>query len=282
MANTPPTSGTDRRAIPQRSTTWAARLADGMAAAKLTPNMISVLSVVVAFIGAVALFLPATALFPEDYVARNFMLVVTAVCIPLRLLLNMLDGMLAVEKEMKTPTGDIFNELPDRLADAALLVAAGYATLGAFSTRPRMFSGPTDMPMPENQYEPVSNGLIDLGLMLGIGAAIMAVLTAYVRTLGAANGVGNFFAGPTAKPARMWILEIGIIISLFEPLFGSNWVPGSILVFTVFIIFVGSTLTVIRRLRLISKALHAQSAAGTSVQPEADAHTDVDKESPSL
>ena len=45
----------------------------------------------------------------------------------LRLLCNMLDGMVAVEGGKGSRTGEIYNEVPDRIADPLLLVPAGYA-----------------------------------------------------------------------------------------------------------------------------------------------------------
>lgn len=229
MSDTNSPQGTQRRAIPQRSTTWAAKLADAMAAAKLTPNRVSVGSVLFAALGSAAFI--ASAVVTTDG-ARALWLSIAVVCIPLRLLLNMLDGMLAVEKGMHTATGDLFNEVPDRLADLILLAAAGYATLGIWSTP-----------------------AVDWGIVLGWAAAGAAVLTAYVRTLGAANGVGNFFEGPMAKPARMWVLVLAGLGSLTEPLFDAR---GICLAVALAIILVGSVVTVIIRLRRIAAALHAQ------------------------
>jgi phosphatidylglycerophosphate synthase len=226
-SNTP--HGTDRRAIPQRSSTWAAKLADAMVAAKLTPNRVSVGSVVFAIIGGLGFL--CSALVATDG-ARAAWLIVAAVCIPLRLLLNMLDGMLAVEKGLHTPSGDLFNEVPDRLADLVLLATAGYATLGIWTT-----------------------GSVDWGVVLGWSAAAFAILTAYVRTLGAANGVGNFFDGPMAKPARMWVLVIASLASLLEPLFDAR---GLLLAIALVVILLGSILTVVMRLRRIAAALHAR------------------------
>lgn len=226
--NTTP-RGTDRRAIPQRSTPWAAKLADAMYAAKLTPNKVSVGSVVFAAIGAIAFL--ASALVTTDG-ARTGWLIAAVVCIPLRLLLNMLDGMLAVEKGLHTPTGDLFNEVPDRMADLLLLAAAGYATVGIWSTE-----------------------CVDWGVALGWAAAAAAILTAYIRTLGAANGTGNFFDGPMAKPARMWVLVIAGLASLFEPLFDGR---GLFLAIGLALILLGSIVTVVMRLRRIADALHAR------------------------
>ena len=137
--------GTDRREIPQRSSRWAAKSADILAAAKLTPNQISVGSVVFAAVGAAALIWSAQT---GDAMIRAVLLAAAAACIPLRLLLNMLDGMLAVEKGMSSPVGDIYNELPDRISDVLFLAAAGITTAGL-----------------------VTAGRVDVGMTLGFLAA---------------------------------------------------------------------------------------------------------------
>ena len=211
-AQTPaPTQGAARRSIPQRSTTWAARLAELLYAAKLTPNGISLGSLGFAALGALALVLSGSAAADHADGARAGWLILAAVCIPMRLLLNMLDGMLAVEKGLHTPTGDLFNELPDRVADLLLIAAAGYATAGVWVAG--------------------SNPGLDWGVLLGWLGASLAILTAYVRTLGAANGVGNFFQGPLAKPRRMWVLVIACLLSPLEALgeskrIRSGWING--------------------------------------------------------
>ncbi|WAP51718.1 CDP-alcohol phosphatidyltransferase family protein [Arthrobacter sp. ATA002] len=223
--------GTDRREIPQRSSRWAAKSADILAAAKLTPNQISFGSVVFAAIGAAALISSAHV---DDAIIRAVLLAAAAFCIPLRLLLNMLDGMLAVEKGMSSPVGDIYNELPDRISDVLFLGAAGIAVAGL-----------------------VTAGGVDFGVTLGFLAAILAVLTAYIRCLGASLGTGNFFDGPLAKPHRMWLLMIGVLVSVAEPWL--PWSEGSALFVTLALIALGSLLTCTRRLRRVSAALRARS-----------------------
>jgi phosphatidylglycerophosphate synthase len=56
---------------------------------------------------------------------RPWGLLLAAAAIQLRLLCNLLDGMLAVEGGLKTPLGELYNEIPDRLADVAILAGAG-------------------------------------------------------------------------------------------------------------------------------------------------------------
>src|SRR5687768_6993493 len=102
-----------RRELATRNRSWARTVAAWLAAHGVRPNAVSIASVVAA--GA------AAAAFVSGWP------LVAAAAIQLRLLCNMLDGMLAVEGGLKTKTGDIFNELPDRIADVLILVGAGYA-----------------------------------------------------------------------------------------------------------------------------------------------------------
>ena len=50
-----------------------------------------------------------------------------AAAMQLRLLCNMLDGMVAVEGRRSSPNGVLFNEVPDRFEDSIFIVAFGYA-----------------------------------------------------------------------------------------------------------------------------------------------------------
>lgn len=105
----------DRRPLTVRNAGWAQRIARAIAGMGISPNQISVLSVVFAALGAGALL------------AGGWYLVVAALCIQGRLLCNLFDGMVAVEHNKATPLGPVYNEFPDRIADSLLLVAAGYA-----------------------------------------------------------------------------------------------------------------------------------------------------------
>jgi phosphatidylglycerophosphate synthase len=105
--------------------------------------------------------------------------------IQLRLACNLLDGMVAVEGGRKSPAGVLWNEVPDRFSDAAILVGAGYAA-----------------------------GSIPV---LGWAAAVLAILTAYVRAMGAAAGCGEHFEGIMSKPKRMAALTIAAIGAFVYP-----------------------------------------------------------------
>jgi phosphatidylglycerophosphate synthase len=150
---------------------------------------------------------------------RAAFLVAAAACIQLRLLCNLLDGMLAVECGLQTPAGEIFNDLPDRIADVAILAGAGYAA--------------REMPA-----SPV----------LGWAAAVAALLTAYVRVLGGSLGLRQHFIGPMAKQHRMFVLTVGTSLAAAEVLTAgtARAIPAGLAV-----ILVGSVLTAVRRTRRI-------------------------------
>jgi phosphatidylglycerophosphate synthase len=139
--------------------------------------------------------------------------------IQLRLLCNLLDGMLAVEAGLKSPTGEIFNELPDRLADVLILVGAGYAV-----------------------REPT------VGPTLGWAAALAAVFTAYVRVFGGSLGLTQHFIGPMAKQHRMFVLTLATLLAGLEAMLDmpSRAIPAGLA-----IIVVGSVATAIRRTQRI-------------------------------
>ncbi|WP_231559495.1 CDP-alcohol phosphatidyltransferase family protein [Kocuria sp. ZOR0020] len=218
-----PQHRTMRRSVPQRTTGWAQRTAALLQRLHLTPNMISVASVVIAAIGCTCLVLAG---IHDDALPRTLLLLTAALCAPLRLLANMLDGMLAVEGGMSSPVGDLYNELPDRLSDILFLAGAGYAATQVCG-----------------------------GITVGWVAASLAVLTAYVRSLGAAQGLSNHFNGPMSKPRRMWILVLGCLAALTEPLLP---VPlGTSLVVALVVISLGSLVTVVVRLRRIAADLRA-------------------------
>lgn len=193
----------DRRPLKTRQRAWARRLARFFVQQGVTPNQMSLASVGLALLGAGAYWGSNT----ERPVLRLILLLLAALCIQLRLLSNMLDGLMAVEEGKKTPTGGIYNELPDRMADVIFLVAAGYAA-----------------------------GWPELGWI----ASLLAVLTAYVRALGASFGFKQDFCGPMAKPHRMFTLTVGSVLSAFLP-------SLPILAITMGVIILGSALTIMRR-----------------------------------
>src|SRR5437667_425757 len=112
-----------RRPIKARDTKWASSIARWLAQVGLHPNTISLLSVV--FAGLAGGCLALTSVSPTLW--KIILFVAAAACIQLRLLCNLFDGMVAVEGGLKSKSGEIYNELPDRIADTLVLVGAGYA-----------------------------------------------------------------------------------------------------------------------------------------------------------
>ncbi len=168
-----------RRPLKSRDTRWAKSLAASLAARGVTPNGISIAGMVFATLGGAGLVAASLGTIP--WLAG---LLAGAAGAQLRLLCNLLDGMVAVEGGLKGKAGDLYNEAPDRYADIVLLVAAGCAA-----------------------------GLPWLGWM----AATAAVLTAYVRAFGASLGRGQDFCGPLAKPQRMFYLTLGCLGAMAHP-----------------------------------------------------------------
>jgi phosphatidylglycerophosphate synthase len=157
---------------------------------------------------------------------RTAALVAAAALIQLRLLCNLLDGLLAVEEGLRTPTGDLFNELPDRLADVVILAGAGYAV--------RDLAG---------------------GVTLGWAAAACALMTAYVRALGGSLGLPQDFCGPMAKPHRMFTLTVAALAGAIESAFGN---PPQMLRAGLVVIVVGSIATIGRRTLRLAREVTAR------------------------
>ncbi|MGB5832613.1 MAG: CDP-alcohol phosphatidyltransferase family protein [Thiohalocapsa sp.] len=213
-----PQSNPTRRPLTTRNASWAKVLARWLAAWGITPNAISIASLVFALAGALAMWNAAGA----TAAARATLLVTAAVCIQLRLLCNMLDGMVAVEGGLGSPSGAVFNELPDRLADPLLIVPAGYLTGYAW------------------------------GPELAWTAASLALLTANIRTLGGSLGLPEGFQGPMAKPHRMATMTLGLAIAAGAVPFGQD---GSVLLITLALIVTGTCITAVRRTRAMLQAL---------------------------
>ncbi|MBX3165897.1 MAG: CDP-alcohol phosphatidyltransferase family protein [Candidatus Eremiobacteraeota bacterium] len=198
----------NRRPIKERGTFWARGLARFVARLGFTPNQISVLSVVFSLVG--------TGCFIQGrYWAAGL-------CIVSRLICNMLDGMVAVEHNQKSPSGEIFNELPDRLSDTCSLMGAGYAAH-----------------LPQ----------------VGLWASLLALLTAYIRTLCASAGAPADFGGPMAKQQRMKLLIGGCVACALWPR-ASVHILGTVLA----LITVGCLITCYRRASSAIRFLESQKS----------------------
>jgi phosphatidylglycerophosphate synthase len=218
--NANPTPGA-RRPIKARETKWASKIAAYLAKAGVRPNTISVLSA--GFAAGAGGCLAASA--ESGRVAAACLFVAAALGIQLRLLCNLFDGMVAVEGGFRTKSGEIFNELPDRFADAFILIGAGYAASSV-------------------QY----------GVTLGWAAAVLAVITAYVRTLGAAAGAGQCFLGPMAKQHRMAVMTAACVLAAVGVFMNAG---AQVVSVALVIVVSGTLLTIVRRTRHIIQTLEA-------------------------
>ena len=93
----------NRRPIKARSTVWAPRIASTMVRLKISPNAISLLSIVFALLSGISFV--ASSNF--DSLAKSVLLFLGAVFIQFRLLCNLFDGMVAIEGGMKSKSSEV-------------------------------------------------------------------------------------------------------------------------------------------------------------------------------
>jgi phosphatidylglycerophosphate synthase len=152
---------------------------------------------------------------------------VAALGAQLRLTANMLDGMVAIASSRTSKTGELYNEVPDRISDAAVFIGAGFAWGG--------------------------------NVTLGYLATILAIFTAYVRAAGKIAGAPNEFCGPMAKQHRMLVITL---ICLYAAITPRSWQMISVrdsqiglVTLGLAAIVIGCVITVIRRVGRIAHAL---------------------------
>lgn len=148
-----------------------------------------------------------------------------AALVQLRLIANMLDGMVALQAGTASPCGALMNEVPDRVSDTAIFIGLGYAA--------------SSVPV------------------LGYLAALAAMATAYVRAVGVATGAAAEFCGPMAKQQRMFLVTLAAIYAAIMAVIGKPPVLATVGVaeLALLLITVGSVLTALRRLWRIVRAL---------------------------
>lgn len=209
---------TNRRPLASRDTGWAHSATRRLAATSITPNRISMASIAAAALAGACFWLAGSA----EAWPRAGLLVAAALFCQIRLLCNLLDGMVAIEAGKQTADGAFWNEFPDRVADILILVGLGYGA-----------------------GEPA----------LGWAAAAFAVLTAYTRELGRASGLPADFSGPMAKPHRMATVTAAALLSVLDPLWDGG---GSVLVIALWIVAIGAAFTALRRAARIVGQLRAR------------------------
>ena len=212
-------SDADRRPIKARKLAVMGRVAQRWAAAGVSPNLISVVGMLCCVAAGAAV---AATPYAGDLGGRLLWLIAAGL-VQLRLLGNLLDGMVAVAAKTASAGGEIYNEAPDRVSDVATLVGLGYAVGGL----------------------PV----------LGWAAAVGAVGTAYVRMLGKSAGAGSDFRGPMAKQHRMACVTVLAVLNAILPMSVQRFHPAGV---CLTIIVVGCVLTIGRRLSRIGRVLRGE------------------------
>jgi phosphatidylglycerophosphate synthase len=200
-----PDPGLDRRPIAARRLHLVQMAADWLVRSHASPNAISVIGMLCAMAAGFA-FAAAR--------GHPALWLLGAVLVQARLMANLLDGMVAIGQGIASRIGELFNEVPDRVSDTAVLVAAG---------RPA----------------------------LGLGTALAAMATAYVRALGKAAGFPSDFCGPGAKQQRMAIVTLGAIWCAATPESLSAPAPELVL----WLVLALAILTAGRRLLRLCRAL---------------------------
>jgi phosphatidylglycerophosphate synthase len=176
----------ERRPIAVRKWKIFQDLARALARRGFSPNAISVAGMLCGIGAGIAL--AATGYLPSF--GQRLAWLAGALLIQLRLLANMLDGMVAIEGGKASPVGELYNEVPDRVSDVATLIGAGYAAGGSPA--------------------------------LGYLAACVALFAAYVRAMGKAAGANQEFCGPMAKQQRMFVVTV---IAVYCAVVPENWHP---------------------------------------------------------
>jgi phosphatidylglycerophosphate synthase len=210
----------DRRPIATRNRKWAQAATVWLASRNVSPNAISIAGMCACIVAGIALGVTSIC----DY---RILWLIAALGAQLRLIANMLDGMVALASGRASKTGELYNEVPDRVSDAAVFIGAGFAWGG--------------------------------NVTLGYIATILAIFTAYVRAAGKIAGAPNEFCGPMAKQHRMLVITLVCLYSAITPrswqvmAFGDSQI--GLMTVGLVIIIAGCAITVIRRLSRIGHGL---------------------------
>jgi phosphatidylglycerophosphate synthase len=208
----------DRRPIAARNLGVTQRMAAALVARGASPNGISVAGMVAGL--AAGLAFAATAWLPG---AAWALWLLGALLVQARLMANLLDGMVAIGRGVASPVGELFNEVPDRVSDTAVLTGLGVAA-GCLS--------------------------------LGIAAALAAMLTAYIRTTARAAGAPSDFGGPMAKQHRM---ALATALAIWCAVIPGAWGGPAAMQAVLAVITLGALLTAWLRLSRAAAALRGRA-----------------------
>ena len=205
----------DRRPLKSRQKPVFQKIAALLVKWDASPNGISVVGMICGIGAGVALWGTAQ----THGIGQRVLWIAAVLLVQARLVCNLLDGMVAIGSGKQSKVGELYNELPDRVSDSFTIIGLGFA----------------------------AGGNVELGYL----AALMAMMTACVRSVGKAAGAGADFAGPMAKQQRMFVTTLCALACGV-----SVWVQNhQAATWALWIILVGSALTVVRRIWRVARKL---------------------------
>lgn len=219
--STPPYEASERRPIASRELRTTQAISRWFVRRGMSPNAISLIGMAAGILAGLAFWTTGEA---STAGLARLAWIAGAALVQLRLLANLFDGMVAISSGKASPVGELYNEVPDRVSDAATLIGLGYSAGGS----------PT----------------------LGFLAALAAVFTAYVRATSKIVGGSQDYCGPMAKPQRMFFVTLcAVYLAVAPQAWQLNWHGWELPALTLAVIFLGSLLTAARRLLRVAAAL---------------------------
>ena len=127
-------------------------------------------------------------------------------------------------RDITSPKGELYNEIPDRVSDAAVFIGLGYSAGG--------------------------------DVKFGYLAALVSVFVAYIRAIAKSIGAPNDFCGPMAKPQRM---ALATVLALYMAIWPASWrLPWGEAKLVLAVVVFGGIATALRR--LVRAARHLEGA----------------------
>lgn len=200
-----------RRYLKTREYQWPKLIANKVAQFGISPNQISILSIVSSII--------ATTFLVSDFGNLKWLLAIFF--IQFRLFCNMLDGLVAIEANRQSRLGDVFNEVPDRISDVIIILGFGYSLIN---------------------FKNYSSDFITINLVTL--SAILSLFTAYIRILFSSLGAHPDYCGPMAKQHRMALISGACLSCYICPIYTSN-----IIFTTLLVLNFGLLITITRRMK---------------------------------
>jgi len=183
----------------------------------MTSKTISVFGMLAAIAAGVAFYSTSNTLDP----VQRILWFCGGLFCQLQLSSNLFDGLVATGRNIASVKGEIYNEVPDRISDTAVLIGLGYSVGG--------------------------------GIVLGYVAALTTIFVAYVGALATSISTPNDFYGPMAKPQRMAVVTV---LALYLALSPEAWrLPWSEVQMVLLVVIIGGLLTAARRLTRAGKQI---------------------------